>query len=170
MSDEGQDTCDEAVFQGIFRKHSQNLYRFLHHKYGEDNNPKDVVQEAFVKLWNNCQNVRPEKARSFLFTVANNQMLNDISRRKTAFQYRQGNTRLHTSESPEYVYEENEYLSRLKKGLEELSEEQRVTFMLNRVEGKTHQEIADMLGVSKKAVEKRIYTALNVLRGKLGKI
>ena len=36
--------------------------------------------------------------------------------------------------------------------------------MLNRVEGKKHQEIADMLGVSKKAIEKRIYTALKALR------
>ena len=36
--------------------------------------------------------------------------------------------------------------------------------MLNRVEGKKHQEIAEMLGISRKAVEKRIYTALDKLR------
>ena len=36
--------------------------------------------------------------------------------------------------------------------------------MLNRVEGKKHKEIAELLGISQKAVEKRIYGALNKLR------
>lgn len=40
--------------------------------------------------------------------------------------------------------------------------------MLNRVEGKTHQEIADLEGVSKKAIEKRIYTALKQLKNEIG--
>ncbi|NNL80851.1 MAG: RNA polymerase subunit sigma-70, partial [Flavobacteriaceae bacterium] len=36
--------------------------------------------------------------------------------------------------------------------------------LLNRIEGKKHKEIAEMLGISTKAVEKRIYSALNKLR------
>ncbi len=36
--------------------------------------------------------------------------------------------------------------------------------MLNRIEGKKHQEIADMLGISRKGVEKRIYTAIAKIR------
>ena len=73
----------------------------------------------------------------------------------------------YTGESPEFLLEEKEYHDRLQKALEELSEDQRVTFMLNRVEGKKHQEIADLLGISRKAVEKRIYTALKIIRSKV---
>ena len=51
-----------------------------------------------------------------------------------------------------------------------LPEGQRIAFMLNRVEGKKHQEIADILGLSKKAVEKRIYTALKTLRKDIAEI
>ncbi len=58
-------------------------------------------------------------------------------------------------------------MERLQKAIEDLSEEQRVTFLLNRIEGKKHQEIADMLGISRKAVEKRIYTAVKILKQKL---
>jgi RNA polymerase sigma-70 factor (ECF subfamily) len=36
--------------------------------------------------------------------------------------------------------------------------------MLNRIEGKKHREIAELLGISQKAVEKRIYSALKKLR------
>lgn len=165
-----ENICEEEYFNELFKLHSKDLFRFLYYKYGEENNPQDLVQEAFIKLWNNCQKIIPEKARSFLFTVANNQMLNDISKRKTVLKYNQENVKVYTIESPEYILEENEYMNKLQKAIEELSEDQRVTFLLNRIEGKKHQEIAEMLGISRKAVEKRIYTALKILREKVGNI
>jgi RNA polymerase sigma factor (sigma-70 family) len=159
--------CKEKVFNDIFKSISKNLHDFLYYKYGESNNPQDIVQIAFEKLWKNCKNVLPEKAKSFIYTVANNEMLNSISRKKTVLNYSLQKPKDYTVETPEFLLEEKEYHDRLKKAIEELSEEQRVTFLLNRVEGKKHQEIADMLGISRKAVEKRIYTALNILRQKV---
>lgn len=162
--------CHQDVFNELFRIHSKDLHDFLYYKYGQENNPSDLVQEAFLKLWDNCHKVAKEKARSFLFTVANNQMLNELSKKKTVLNYAQQKPKEHTQESPEFIMEENEYLERLKKAIENLSEEQRTTFMLNRIEGKKHQEIAEMLGISRKAVEKRIYTALDKLRKQIGDI
>lgn len=162
--------CEEKLFNELFRKYSKDLHDFLYYKFGKENNPKDLVQEAFIKLWNNCHKVVPEKARSFLFTVANNQMLNELSKKKTALEHAQQKPKQHTPESPEYLLEEKEYMNKLRNALDNLSEEQRVTFMLNRIEGKKHKEIAEMLGISRKAVEKRIYTALNKLRKEVGDI
>lgn len=162
-----RNVCEEKLFNHLFKTLSGDLYRFLYYKYGEDNNPQDLVQEAFIKLWNNCSKVTPEKAKSFLFTVASNQVLNEISKKKTALIYSKDKVKHYTHESPEYVMQENEYMSRIQKALEELTEEQRVTFLLNRAEGKKHQEIADMLGISRKTVEKRIYTALRILQEKI---
>lgn len=160
--------CEEALFRKLFEEHSKDLHNFLYYKFGADNNPADLVQEAFIKLWHNCGKVLPEKARGFLFTVANNQMLNELAKKKTALKYQAERPKEHTVESPEYLMEEQQYMERLQRALESLSEEQRVTFMLNRVEGKKHEEIAGMLGISRKAVEKRIYTALAKLQEKLG--
>ncbi len=170
MSKSGENVCEESVYNELFVAYSKDLHDFLYYKYGEENNPKDLVQEAFLKLWHNCHKVSFEKAKSFLFTVANNQMLNELSKKKTVLNYSQQKPKSHTSESPEYLMEENEYMERLQKAIENLSEEQRVTFLLNRIEGKKHQEIADMLGISRKAVEKRIYTALDKLRKQIGDI
>lgn len=150
----------------MFESCSKDLHDFLYYKYGADNDPQDIVQMAFEKLWENCKNVTPGKARSFLFSVANNAMLNSLSRKKTVLKYNLEKPRDYTDETPEFLMEEKEYHERLRKALEALSEEQRVTFLLNRVEGKKHQEIADMLGISRKAVEKRIYTALHILKQK----
>jgi RNA polymerase sigma factor (sigma-70 family) len=74
--------CEESVFDELFRAHSKDLHDFLYYKYGQDNNPGDLVQEAFLKLWDNCHKITFEKARSFLFTVANNQMLNELSKKR----------------------------------------------------------------------------------------
>lgn len=166
----GENICEEKLFNELFKLHSKDLYRFLYYKYGSENNPGDLVQEAFIKLWDNCHKVLPEKARSFLFTVANNQMLNELAKKKTVMKYKQDKPKGHTIESPEFIMQENEYMARLQQAIQDLTEEQRVTFFLNRIEGKKHKEIAEMLGISQKAVEKRIYTALSIIIEKVGKI
>ena len=58
-------------------------------------------------------------------------------------------------------------LEKYKNVLASLKEEQRVAFLLNKVEGKKHSEIAEMLGVTQKVVEYRIYTAFNILKKEL---
>ncbi len=169
MEKETLGTCNEDVFKELFRKHSEDLYRFIYYKYGAENNPEDIVQIAFGKLWDNCKDVPFEKARSYLFTVANNQVLNEIEKKKTVLKYQKNtNPKGYSTESPEYILEETEFMNRIKQALESMNEGQRVAFLLNRVEGKKHEEIAAMLGISRKAVEKRIYTALSYLKEHLG--
>jgi RNA polymerase sigma-70 factor (ECF subfamily) len=165
--EKSQDVCKEPVFNELFMKYAKDLHNFLYYKFGEGLNPGDVVQEAFIKLWDNCAAVEFEKARSFLFTVAKNHMLNEISKNKTAAKFREIKPRGYTTETPEFVLEEDEYRQRLQEAINALSEDLRVTFLLNRIDGKKHQEIADMLGISRKAVEKRIYKALALIREKV---
>ena len=164
-----ENCCDEKLVRELFKKHARDLYQFLYYKYGADNHPKDLVQEAFIKLWNHCHKVNPGKARSFLFTVANNQMLNNLAKKKTVLKYTLEKSWEDNYELPDPIEEKDEYMIRLRSALEELTEDQRTTLLLNRIEGKKHQEIAEMLGISRKAVEKRIYTALSILRDKMGK-
>ena len=71
---------------------------------------------------------------------------------------------MHTNENPEFLMQESEYNDKLQKALANLTEPQRVAFMMNRVEGKRFKEIAELLDISTKAVEKRIYGALEKLR------
>lgn len=158
------DICEEQVFSKIFRTLSNDVFNFLRFKYGDELDPRDKVQEAFVKLWDNCKNITPEKAKSFLFTTANNMMLNEIKHQKVVLKHQQTKPKDYTHEDPEYKMEESEFMQKYQRALANLTEPQRVAFLLNRVEGKKHKEIAEMLGISRKAVEKRIYGALDKLR------
>lgn len=160
-----ENICEEKLFSTLFQKYSKSLHDFLYYKYGNHLHPEDKVQEAFIKLWDNCKNVSIDKAKSFLFTVASNSVLNDIKHNKVVLNYQKVKpTKEHTNESPEFIMEENEYLKKYQKALSNLTNGQREAFLLNRIERKKHKEIASMLGISVKGVEKRLYGALKTLR------
>jgi RNA polymerase sigma factor (sigma-70 family) len=156
--------CEEHLFASLFKKHATHLHNFLYYKFGEQLNPKDKVQDAFIKLWENCSKISPEKAKSFLFTTANNLMLNEAAHQKVVLKHHQLPQKRSTNESPEFVLQEKEYNKKLQNALSNLSEAQRVAFLMNRTEGKRFKEIASLLDISVKAVEKRIYGALKKLR------
>ncbi|WP_117879769.1 RNA polymerase sigma factor [Aureibaculum luteum] len=156
--------CEERIFSNIFKTLSKDVHNFLRYKYGDNLNPKDKVQEAFIKLWDNCKNVSPEKAKSFLFTTANNMMLNEVKHQKVVLKHQQVKPKHYTNETPEFIMEESEYMKKYQRALGNLTEAQREAFLMNRIEGKKHKEIAAELGISRKGVEKRIYGALEKLR------
>ncbi len=163
--------CEEHVFSKIYEANAQDLHDFIYYKYGERFDPKDKTQEAFLTLWKKCKDIPPDKARSFLFTVANNLTLNEIKHQKVVLEYQKKEPqRSTTNHTPQFLLEEKQYLEKFQKALEELPEKQRIAFLLNRVEGKRHKEIATILNISRKAVEKRIYKALATLRKKIEKI
>lgn len=159
--------CEEAVFERIYNKYSKDLYAYLYYRYGEQFNPKDKVQDAFVKLWSNCKTITLHKTKSFLYTVANNMMLNAVKHQKVILKHQQTKPKHYTYETPEFILEKDQFLTRYNTVLANLSEEQRVAFLLSKVEGKKHNEIATILGVTQKTVEYRIYSAFKILRQEL---
>jgi RNA polymerase sigma-70 factor (ECF subfamily) len=98
-----------------------------------------------------------------VYAVANNLYLNVLKAEKVRLKYADRSLST-TSESPEYVLEEKEFKEKLDRALDSLPENQRTTFLLNRIDGKKYAEIAEMEGISVKAVEKRMHLALKTLR------
>ncbi|MEM9363935.1 MAG: RNA polymerase sigma-70 factor [Bacteroidota bacterium] len=155
--------CEDQVYSSIFRANSKTLFNFIYYKFGNEEKAHDAVQEAFVKLWENCNKVSPEKAKSYLYTVANNMYLNVLKAEKVRLKYAEP-SKEQFNESPEFLLEEKEYKQKLDNALNRLPENQRTTFLLNRIDGKKYAEIAEMEGVSVKAIEKRMHLALKSLR------
>ncbi len=166
-----ENVCAEKVFNEVFKLNAQDIFNFLHYKYRDEDDAKDVMQEVFSKLWNNCMAVTPEKARGYLFVVANNLMKNILSKKSTAQKHQKHLvSREATAENPHYLMEESEFSARLNEALSALPDDQRITLLMKRVEGKKQKEIAEILGISEKAVEKRLSKAMLFLRSELGNI
>jgi RNA polymerase sigma-70 factor (ECF subfamily) len=158
-------TCDEFIFSSFFRNQAKGLRNFLYYKFGNKEQAEDITQEAFIKLWQNCASVPLEKAKSYIYTIANNSSLNQIAHQKVVLQYENNfSANDKTNENPEYILEEKQFQNKLLKAIENLNEKQRVTFLMHRIDGKKYSEIAEILEISVKAVEKRIHLALENLR------
>lgn len=158
-------TCDEIIFSSFFKTHFKSLRNFLFYKFGNNDQAEDMAQEAFIKLWQNCKTVPLEKAKSYIYTIANNSSLNVIAHQKVVLRFEKNFTGTDkTNENPEYLLEEKQFQSKLLRAIEELNEKQRVTFLMHRIDGKKYSEIALELDISVKTVEKRIHLALLSLR------
>jgi RNA polymerase sigma-70 factor (ECF subfamily) len=160
------DVCDEQVFGTLFKAHSKTIFNYIYYKFGNEEKSYDAVQEAFLKLWENCAKVAPEKAKSYVYTVANNLYLNVIKAEKVRLKYADKTLKT-THEDPEFLMEEQEFKKKLDAALNALPENQRITFLLHRVDGKKYAEIAEIEGVSLKAIEKRMHLALKSLRAEI---
>ena len=165
-----KDICQETTFSGVYQDFNKEIWRFIYYKCGSEAQADDLVQDAFIKLWQNCGKVPIEKARSFLYTIINNAFLNEVAHKKVVLNYAKSHPDRINSESPQYVLEEKEFQIKIQNALANLGEAQRTAFLLNRIEGKKYVEIAELLNISVKAVEKRMSQALASLRKEIGKV
>ena len=159
--------CEENIFSQVYKEHSNPVWNFIYFKCGDTARADDLIQEAFLKLWQNCAKVPTEKAKSFLYTVANNMFLNEVAHHKVVLQHAKLQPHKVNNESPEFVLEEQQFYKKLQQALANLTDGQRTVFLMNRIEGKKYHEIASILGLSVKAIEKRMSLALHSLRNEI---
>jgi RNA polymerase sigma-70 factor (family 1) len=167
ISDLSGSVCEEKNYQRIHKEHGRSIRNFIYYKCGSLEQAEDIVQEAYIKLWENCKNIVMEKARSFLYTVAQRLFINQIRHQKVELNFIKGNSSTQTSEDPSYILIEKEFKKELEKAISELPEKQREVFLMHRIDKMSYEEIATALEISVKAVEKRMHLALQVLKEKI---
>ncbi len=167
MNNSFNSVCEEKVYAKVFRDYAKDVRNFIFFKCGNSDQAEDLMQDAFVKLWKNCAKVPFEKAKAFLFTVVKNDFFNQVEHQKVVLKYQQTKRDTINKETPEFVLREKEFQQELNDAINSLSEKQREVFLLNRIEKKKYREIAEILGISQKAVEKRMHQAMLHLREKI---
>jgi len=156
--------CEEQVYSKVFLEYAPTLFNYLYYKCGNEALAKDTTQEAFLKLWLHCKTVNYKTAKGYVFKTANNLLLNTYAKQKVQLKFTSIKKQEHTNESPEFILQEKELREEINQAISDLPEKQRVVFLLSRIDKKTYKEIAAIIGISKQAVEKRIYNALDSLR------
>ena len=156
--------CDEYVFSKVFRTYSKTLFNFLYYHCGDEALAEDITQEAFLKLWKNCSKVVLATAEGYVFRTAKNQLLNVFDRQKVKLRFLSGKFLDRTNQNPEFLLEEKEFKIQLEEAISALPVKQREVFLMSRIDKMTYKTIAKTLGISQKAVEKRMYKALDMLR------
>jgi len=169
MTEEEPSICEQENYNKLFRDLYAPVTKYVYYKCGNLQQAEDIVQSVFIKLWELCATISFYKAKSYVYTAVNNSFLNSVQHHKVVLKYRQGLSEKIEYESPEYLIEVSEFRAKLVKAINELPEKEREVFLLSRAEKKTYSEIAEMTGLTVKAIERRMSKALLLLRNILGK-
>lgn len=152
----------ETFLRELSARYRQPLIAYFQRRVRSREEAEDLTQEVFLRLARRLDVEQIDNAEAFLFRTAVN-LLRDRSRRgKTAashmaeLSHRAGVEEL----SPERVVESRQSLASVLRALDELDERTRDVFILHRLEGMRHAEIAGLYGVSVSSVEKYIIKAL----------
>ncbi len=161
------DKFDKAEFEDLFNENYESVRNFIYYKTGDIKLAEDICQDVFIKIWERRSEIIPEKVKYLCFTIANNLSLNYLKHLKIVYNFKNAFIERHEFESPEHLLIQKEFDLKLQGVIAELPEKQRVVFLMNRIDKLTYNEIADRLGLSVKAIEKRMSQALKELNTKL---
>lgn len=152
----------ETFLRELSARYRQPLIAYFQRRVRSREEAEDLTQEVFLRLARRLDIEQVDNAEAFLFRTAVN-LLRDRSRRgKTAASHMQELVHRAGVEelSPERVVESRQSLASVLRALDELDERTRDVFILHRLEGMRHAEIAGLYGVSVSSVEKYIIKAL----------
>ena len=149
---------DKAGFIEAFHSMYVPVKNFIYYKTGDIEVAEDIAQDAFVK------NKILHSVKSLLYTIAANLCKNRFEHQRVVFEFAKNFPLANDSASPEFEMELKEFSKKLEKAIGGLNEKERVVFLMNRIDGLTYNEIASNLGLSVKAIEKRMKKALDELK------
>jgi RNA polymerase sigma factor (sigma-70 family) len=148
----------EKEYNECVNLYADNVYRFILKNLGHSEDAKDVAQGAFEKLWRSRETVDNTKCRSFLFTVAYNQMIDHIRKNKRIVL-----NELKT-EGRTTVQRHNHIKKVLDEALDRLSETQKSLVLLKDYEGYSYDEIGQITGLSLSQVKVYLHRARMTLK------
>lgn len=158
---------DQAGFEQLFEAYCDELRHYVYYRSGDIEVAEDIVQDAFLKVWELRATIKAETARALLYTIASNLYANRFKRQKLRFKFEQSVVEDRTFESPEFELEVKEFDQKLQNVLARMNEKSRLVFLMNRIDQMTYNEIAKNLDISVKAVEKRMKKALEYIHDKI---
>ncbi len=159
MKNKLKDICNKLVFKKIYDKYADEIQNYLFFRFRDLTTCEDVLQEVFLKLWKNCDKVNYDKVRSYLFTAAKNTFIDIKKHEKIVREYQKKPVADRTNENPEFLLIEEEFKQQVEKAINALSEKQKEVFVMRKIEKLKYKQIAEKLGISEKAVEKRLKMA-----------
>ncbi|MCU0705436.1 MAG: sigma-70 family RNA polymerase sigma factor [Fimbriiglobus sp.] len=164
---------DEAAFAELVERYQHRLVGVMNHLVGHPQEAEDLAQEVFLRVYRTRHKYSPKaKFSTWLFTIANNLALNalrDRHRRQAIPLDARDSTQAgpppaaDRGPSPAHPMQQSELAEVVRKALDGLNERQRVAVVLNKFEDMGYAEIAEVMGLTAKAVK----SLLSRARGKL---
>lgn len=161
---------DSSLFNYFFDKYYQGLCVYAYRILKSETEAEDLVQDFFVRVLENHKHIFIDSSvKSYFLRSIHNRCLDALDHRKVKTTHERFRIMmLKEDEIQEYPLLDSELTQQIEKAIKKLPENIRYTFILNRFDGLSYQQIAEQENVSVKTIEYRISKALTILRKELG--
>jgi RNA polymerase sigma-70 factor (ECF subfamily) len=164
---------DQSALEALFREHYGPLCRFANRYLHDRASAEDLVQDVFTSIW--AARLRLEvrgSLRSYLFAAVRNRALNLRKHQLVEHEWERDEALpdvrvLHRAPPrPDELLDDVERHNRLRAALDALPERCRLVMQLRWEEQMSHAEIAEVLGITVKGVERQLARGLRALRNR----
>jgi RNA polymerase sigma factor (sigma-70 family) len=154
----------DRAFERLYRKHAGDVYRYALVVLRNEADAEDVTQTTFMNAYRAMERgERPRQPQNWLISIAHN-----VCRQRFRQSQRRPNEVVYEEELAEAVVDEDAISAEdIRRALGHLAFNQRSALVMRELEGRSYQEIAEILGVSVSAVETLIFRARRALREQL---
>ncbi|MFT3825873.1 MAG: RNA polymerase sigma factor [Chitinophagaceae bacterium] len=144
----------EREYNQCVNDYADNVFRFIVKNLKHEEDARDVVQTAFEKMWINRADIDNARCKSYLFTVAYNQMIDHLRKAKRVSLRDEFREEARILDRP--VHNTRKVLE---EALSRLSETQRSLVLLKDYEGYSYEEIGQITGLSESQVKVYLHRA-----------
>lgn len=159
-----------AAFDSLFEVYSSRLYAFALKYLKNESDAQELVQEVFVKVWENRKALKSELSfKSYLFTISLNHIRRHFNKKAIALRYLES-LQYNADGEDDAPFNNEDYETAMKKInliIEEMPPRRREIFMKSKLEGKSSKTIAAELGITSGTVDNHISEAIHHLRSRL---
>jgi len=164
---------DHSAFERIFEQYSKQLFQFSLSYLKSEEVAKDIVQEVFIKIWNNRKEIKTDTSfQSYLFTIALNSVRKYFNKVSRLNEIRHDILIDFSRMKPEFD-DRSDYqalLDKLDELIRQMPEKRREVFIKKKIEEKSLKEISEELNITTKTVEYHITEAMRFLKSEFEKL
>ena len=162
---------NQRAFDQIYARYAPELINHGYNKFRDREQAKDVMQDIFLKLWDNRDTqLFNTTLKQFLYVSIRNAFLNTLQREKVKSKYMESLLYFANSESlhADHLICEKELAQQIEKDVLALPQKMREVFNLRRHYHLSYREIAELQGISVQTVNQHLSKARSILGKKYG--
>ncbi len=160
---------DSDAFRIFYDRHYDSMYRYLVSRGAEGAHAEDLIQKAFMMIWEKREAIDPSKSlRAYLFTIGFSKFLNDRKRDAKSTVMEGDDWPPVEGQSPEDTLRYRELLTTVHEAVEAMPEKRRMVFELCFMKQYSYQEAAEALSLSRNTIENHMAAALKDVRARVG--
>ncbi|MCD6346142.1 MAG: RNA polymerase sigma-70 factor [Bacteroidales bacterium] len=168
ITDDQIHIADLAAFETLFNKHYAGLINYCKKLIDSEESSREIIQDVFLRLWEKRKLKTLDcSLKAYLFTAVHNRAMNHLRHNKISRSY---GSEIWTEwlQAPKLIQEPNPFVREaLENAISNLPERARDCFCYTQIDGLSHKETAELMGISVKTVENHINRARMLLKHKL---